>query len=65
VTLDIFNALGQRVRTLVLNQRQPAGAYQIIWNGLNDAGQPVANGLYVYRLQANDQIKTQKMVMMK
>ena len=65
VTLDIFNALGQRVRTLVSHQRQQAGAYQIVWNGMNDAGQPLANGLYVYRLQADDQIKTHKMVMMK
>jgi len=32
---------------------------------MNDAGQPLANGLYVYRLQADDQIKTHKMVMMK
>ena len=65
VKLNIFNSLGQKVCTLVNNEQQQAGAYKVQWNGLNDAGQHVANGIYMYRLEADDHVQTMKMVMMK
>ena len=46
-SLDIFNLHGQRVRSLPL----PPGSRSVLWEGLDDAGQPVASGIYVYRLQ--------------
>ncbi|HPN34593.1 MAG TPA: FlgD immunoglobulin-like domain containing protein [bacterium] len=65
VHLAIYNALGQRVTTLIDRKRQAAGAYQVAWNGLNDAGQQASSGLYICRLQAEGQVQTIKMVMMK
>jgi hypothetical protein len=44
VTLEIFNLLGKRVRTLV-DTRQQAGTYQVFF----DAGS-LASGIYLYRL---------------
>jgi flagellar hook assembly protein FlgD len=60
----IYNVLGQKVRT-VLNQRFEPGFFQVSWDGRNDLGQSVASGIYIYRFQAADFIKTQKMILMK
>jgi len=62
--LVIYNMLGQQVRTLV-NGKQDVGYYQVVWNGLNDAGQPVATGIYIYHLQAGQYSKTMKMAFIK
>ncbi len=51
VQLVIFNVLGQKVRTLVNEQMGP-GRYKAIWDARNDAGQPVASGIYIYRFSA-------------
>ncbi|MCL5019914.1 MAG: T9SS type A sorting domain-containing protein, partial [Patescibacteria group bacterium] len=64
VNLDIYNILGQRVRTLVHTQ-MPAGYHQFEWNGRNDAGQPVSSGIYIYRLRANKFTDVRKMIFMK
>lgn len=65
VKLEIYNSLGQHVITLVNDKRQPAGVYQFSWNGLNGNGQQSANGVYIYRLQADQQVQTRKMIMIK
>ena len=53
VNLKIFNVLGQEVVALQ-NGAQPAGNYEIAWDGRNTAGKIVASGLYFYRLEATD-----------
>lgn len=64
VSLTIHNSLGQRVRTLV-NTFVPAGEHTAIWDGLDYAGNPAANGVYFYRLQAGDAVQANKMLLMK
>lgn len=64
VNLVIYNMLGQRVRTLVTG-RQDVGRYEVMWNGLDDAGQPIATGVYIYHIQAGDYSKTYKMAFIK
>ena len=64
VTLTVYNLLGQEVRTLV-NAQQEAGYKTVIWDGLNNQGRKVASGIYLYRLEAGDFVKTRKMVLMK
>jgi len=64
VRLDIYNVLGQRVTTLV-NETLPPGRYEYQWSGRDGAGQPVASGLYFYRLTTNKQSETKKMVLLK
>ncbi len=61
VRIDIFNVLGQRVRTLVAT-RQQAGYHTVTWNGLDDVGRHVAHGIYFYRLRAGDWVQVKKMV---
>lgn len=64
VTLKIFNTLGQEVRTLV-NTKQNAGTYTLNWDGKNDAGLQVSSGLYIYRIEAGNFVKSHKMMLLK
>lgn len=64
VGLVIYSVQGKRVRTLV-DEFQQAGIYTGRWNGLNDAGTPVASGIYLYRLQTNRGVETKKMLLIK
>ncbi|NIV04501.1 MAG: hypothetical protein GWN59_07860, partial [Calditrichae bacterium] len=44
VNLSIYNVIGQKVRTLV-HRRQPAGNYQVRWEGTNEKGKNVSSGI--------------------
>ena len=50
--LAIYNAAGQPVRTFVLDHRSP-GKYHIVWDGRDDAGRELSNGMYFYRLRTD------------
>ncbi|MGC8652870.1 MAG: alpha-amylase family glycosyl hydrolase, partial [Candidatus Kryptoniota bacterium] len=64
VVLDIFNVLGQKVRTLVDDYRSQ-GTYRVTWDGKNDAGLSVASGVYFYLLKSNNFVSTKKMLLLK
>ncbi|NUM79905.1 T9SS type A sorting domain-containing protein, partial [bacterium] len=64
ITITIYNPLGQVVKQLV-DGFHHGGSYTVQWNGLNDAGQQVASGVYFYRLQAGQVVKTNKMLLLK
>jgi len=55
---------GQLVRKLHSGPVQ-AGANSITWDGTDDSGKLVATGLYLYRLDIQNQVYTRKMLMMK
>ncbi|MEE9271227.1 MAG: FlgD immunoglobulin-like domain containing protein [Candidatus Krumholzibacteria bacterium] len=66
VSLRIYNAAGQLVRTLVNEVQTPqAGVFTARWNGMNNAGQAVASGVYFYKLVARNFTQTRKMVLLK
>jgi hypothetical protein len=64
VDLTIFNLAGQQAVKLVKGIR-PAGQYNLTWDGRDEAGQALASGLYFYRLQAGEQVKTRKLLMLR
>lgn len=64
VVMKIYNMLGQEVRTLV-NGVQPAGQLSVVWDGKNQAGQFVSSGIYVYRIEAGNFLKSRKMLFLK
>ena len=64
VRLVIFDALGQKVRTLVSGQME-AGYHTLVWNGLDDGGLPAAAGVYLCRLEAEAFRQTRKMTLIK
>ncbi len=64
VRLVIYDVLGRTVRTLVSEQKQ-SGVHSVNWNGRNDAGQPVASGLYLGRLEVGETTQTTKLLLVK
>jgi hypothetical protein len=64
VIIKVFNILGREVVTLI-NKTQPAGYYDIKWNGKNKEGIQAASGIYIYNLKAGNFIKTKKMLLIK
>ncbi|MBD3387104.1 T9SS type A sorting domain-containing protein [candidate division KSB1 bacterium] len=64
VSLAIYNAQGQLVRTLV-NEIQAPGQYIVRWDGMDQDGERVSSGLYFYRMQAGENIENDTMIMLK
>jgi gingipain R len=53
VVVEVFSVAGRRVRAVV-DRREVAGTRSAIWDGKDDAGAPVASGVYLVRLTAGD-----------
>jgi len=51
VSLRIYDILGREVRSLV-NEAQDTGYKTVVWDAKNNAGMPVATGVYFYRIEA-------------
>jgi len=64
VSLKIYNAMGQEVRTLV-NSNQTANTYNVTWDGKDNAGNYVSTGVYMYRLVAGNNVESKKMMFLK
>jgi hypothetical protein len=63
VVLRIFNLQGQEVRTLV-NEFKPAGAFEVLWDGKDNAGRPMSSGTYLYQIEAQGLAQTRKMLLL-
>jgi trimeric autotransporter adhesin len=59
VTIEVYNILGQKIRTLV-DEEHSAGVYQIVFTG-----EMLASGVYFYRLQAGNYTEIKKMVLLR
>lgn len=59
-TLRIYDAMGRPVRTLTADASRIWPGALIAWDGRNDRGLPVANGVYPYRLEINGAVYTNK-----
>jgi len=64
VRIEIFNVLGQNVRTLV-DERQAAGYKSIVWNGDDNSGSRVSSGVYFYSIEAGNYRQSKKMMLIK
>ena len=64
VTVQIFNTLGQRIKTLI-NENKTAGFYNVFWNGVDQNGNQVSSGIYLYTIHAGDFVSTKKMAFLK
>jgi hypothetical protein len=59
VEISIYNALGERVATLV-NEIKEAGRYTVEFNATG-----YSSGIYFYQIKANDYVSVKKMILMK
>ena len=64
VDLVVYNLMGQQVRRLVSSELQ-AGYHRMVWDGLNDRGESVSTGVYIYSLTSPSFHNTKKMVLLK
>jgi hypothetical protein len=61
VLIKIYNARGEEIRTLV-DEFKTAAYYSVQWNGRDNYGNPVASGVYLYRIFAGNHVYARKMV---
>ena len=62
VSLDVYDLLGRSVKTLIDGVVQTPGIHAVQWDGTDDAGQALANGVYMYSLRTGDQQLTRTVV---
>ncbi|MBC8185901.1 T9SS type A sorting domain-containing protein [candidate division KSB1 bacterium] len=65
VDLFVYNVLGQRIRRLVAGVHQSAGSYNLLWDGLDDAGAALPSGTYVVVFKAGEYIKSEKVLLLR
>ena len=46
-------------------EEQASGRYEVKWDGLDDAGQQAASGVYIYQLRADDFLMSQTMLLVR
>ncbi|HEX7070066.1 MAG TPA: PQQ-binding-like beta-propeller repeat protein [Rhodothermales bacterium] len=63
VSLEIFDVLGRRVRTLA-DQNWTAGRHSVAWDGRDDSGQGVASGVYFCRARTGSTTAVRRMVLL-
>ncbi len=64
VQIDLYSVTGSLVRNLLDESRRP-GDYEVMWNGRNAAGEPVASGLYFCRLRSGDETDMRKLMLVR
>jgi len=64
VQLRVYNAIGQRIRTLINSQRS-AGSHTVVWDGKDHLGREVASGTYFYELVAGTFSKSARMLLVR
>jgi flagellar hook capping protein FlgD len=65
VTLEVFNLLGQKVKTIVSQKLFTKGYHTIEWDGRNGMGENVASGMYVFRLISGKQVNMKKGILIR
>jgi hypothetical protein len=59
VSLEVYSVLGQKVMTLV-NENRSAGWHTVTLNATD-----LSSGVYVYRIQAGGMVQTKKLMLVK
>jgi flagellar hook assembly protein FlgD len=61
VSLEIYNIIGQKVRTLIDGMTYQDGEWEVVWDGRNDDGLAIPSGTYISRLTTPAGMFTRKM----
>ncbi len=65
VKLQVFDLSGRLVRNLIDGELAVEGENVAVWNGRDEAGQRVASGTYLYRLEAGKYTETNRVALIK
>ncbi len=63
VKLQIYNSLGEKIRTLI-NGSVIAGSRSVTWNGTDEQGRPVSSGMYFYQLITDNFSQAKRMILL-
>jgi len=64
VVVKIYNTVGEEIRTLI-DAPLAAGSHGARWDGTDDQGKPVANGIYLYQLRAGNFSQMKRMTLLR
>jgi parallel beta-helix repeat protein len=64
VEIVVYNSKGQKIKNWPSQYREK-GKQQVVWNGINNSGQPVASGVYFFKIQTPTTSQTDKMLLIK
>jgi hypothetical protein len=64
VSLEVYNSAGRKVKTLVSDVLS-AGSHAVDWDGRDDLGRKLANGVYFYRLEASTRQASRSMLLLR
>jgi hypothetical protein len=64
VSMELFNIHGEKVFSLVDSHQNP-GYYTVQWDGRDDLGRPVSDGLYLCRFYTGVYSRTMRMLLLK
>jgi len=64
VFLVVYDLIGKEVATLVSGTYAP-GTYNVEWNAVNNAGDGIVSGMYIYRYISSEKAITRKMLYLK
>ena len=64
VNITIYDMLGREIKT-IFNQIEDPGNHSLVWNGLNNHGETVSGGIYVYVIQAGQSSTANKVIFLK
>lgn len=64
IRIEVYNLLGQRVRTLV-DGSQVAGRHSVVWTGTDQMGRRVSSGVYIYRMTAGAFSETRRLLLLR
>jgi DNA-binding beta-propeller fold protein YncE len=62
--VEVFDPTGRRIRTLY-DGELPAGKYEVIWDGVDDAGVPAPSGIYYHRIESTEGAAVGRLVLMR
>jgi len=64
VSISITNMVGQTVKNFVIENKS-AGTHTLVWDGNDDSGNGLVNGIYFYTLRVGDTQSTQRLMKVK
>jgi hypothetical protein len=64
-TVAVYNLRGQLIRTVVNKQNMSPGEHSFTWDGKNDNGEPVAAGIYLFKMISGKYSATRKMILLR
>ena len=64
VSVRVYDELGQRVRVLAAEAERPAGPYEFVWDGLDQAGRVQASGTYFLVVSVDGTTESHKLTLL-